>query len=220
MPETYSPTRPNILSRFRNPLIATGVGGAAVALALFSPRETGDSLKAAPEQMQTSEYELPYRMPAIADVVPKPSDTPTIVKDRQPKVSRSVKRQEPAGKCWDGNIGDLNHVSEENTKKALANIALACEIIADEKWYKIHPVQEIDCLVELWDRESGWNENSLNKSGAGGIPQALPKSKMRSAGKDWRTNPATQIKWGVDYIDARYGTACDALDAHDNKGWY
>jgi hypothetical protein len=213
--------RPNILSRLRNPLLSVGIGGAAITLALLSPQDTGDSPNAAPAQIQTSIYEVPYHVPPAIEPIPKPSDLPTVVKDYKAKVSRSVKRVEPVEQCWDGDISDLNHVPKKNAKQALANIAIACEIVNNEKWYKLHPTQEIDCLVELWDRESGWNEASLNpSSGAGGIPQALPKSKMSSAGKDWRTNPATQIEWGVNYIDARYGTPCDALDAHDNKGWY
>lgn len=67
------------------------------------------------------------------------------------------------------------------------------------------------CLYNLWMRESNWNYQAQNpSSGAFGIPQALPGSKMSSAGDDWQTNPATQITWGLDYIDGRYGTPCNA----------
>lgn len=67
------------------------------------------------------------------------------------------------------------------------------------------------CLVELWNHESGWRVNAQNRSsGAYGIPQALPGSKMASAGADWQTNPATQITWGLNYITARYATPCGA----------
>jgi hypothetical protein len=77
------------------------------------------------------------------------------------------------------------------------------------------------CLVALWNRESGWRVNAQNRSsGAYGIPQALPGSKMASAGSDWRTNPATQIKWGLGYIKGRYGTPCGAWSAFQSKGWY
>jgi len=78
------------------------------------------------------------------------------------------------------------------------------------------------CLDPLWDRESGWNAYAQNpSSGAYGIPQALPGSKMASAGPDWATNPDTQVRWGVlDYIDPVYGSPCAAL-AHENAvGWY
>ena len=70
---------------------------------------------------------------------------------------------------------------------------------------------QFTCLVSLWQRESGWNASASNaSSGAYGIPQALPGSKMASAGSDWQTNPATQIKWGLGYIEGRYGNPCNA----------
>ena len=78
-----------------------------------------------------------------------------------------------------------------------------------------------DCLNNLWQKESGWSTRSSNSSGtAWGIPQALPGSKMKSAGSDWRTNPATQIKWGIGYIDNRYGTACKAWGHWQSHNWY
>ena len=80
---------------------------------------------------------------------------------------------------------------------------------------------QFGCLVALWSRESGWNANSYNSSsGAGGIPQALPASKMASAGADWATNPATQIAWGLGYISGRWGTPCAAWDHSESSGWY
>ena len=80
---------------------------------------------------------------------------------------------------------------------------------------------QFGCLVSLWARESGWNVNAYNSSsGATGIPQALPGSKMASAGADWLTNPATQITWGLGYIAGRYGTPCGAWDHSESAGWY
>ena len=77
------------------------------------------------------------------------------------------------------------------------------------------------CLVALWDRESHWNVYSSNSSsGAYGIPQALPGSKMASAGADWATNPATQIAWGLGYIADRYGNPCGAWRHSEDVGWY
>lgn len=77
------------------------------------------------------------------------------------------------------------------------------------------------CLVTLWTRESNWNYRSDNpNSSAYGIPQALPGSKMASEGSDWRTNPETQIKWGLRYIKSRYGTPCAALEHSYDYGWY
>jgi murein DD-endopeptidase MepM/ murein hydrolase activator NlpD len=81
--------------------------------------------------------------------------------------------------------------------------------------------KQYGCLVLLWNRESGWNYRANNpSSSAYGIPQALPGSKMASAGADWRTNPATQIRWGLGYIRARYGTPCGAWAHSQSSGWY
>lgn len=80
---------------------------------------------------------------------------------------------------------------------------------------------EFQCLESLWNSESGWNHKAHNRSsGAYGIPQSLPGNKMRSAGSDWRTNPETQIRWGLSYIESRYGTPCAAHNHFKRKRWY
>jgi len=76
------------------------------------------------------------------------------------------------------------------------------------------------CLDSLWSKESGWNTYAANSSGAYGIPQALPGSKMSSAGSDWRTNPATQIRWGLGYISSTYGSPCAAWSHSQSYNWY
>ena len=95
--------------------------------------------------------------------------------------------------------------------------SLARPIVSAQGWGD----SEYQCLILLWNRESQWNPYAENAySGAYGIPQALPGSKMASAGADWRTNPITQINWGIGYIKGRYGTPCSAW-AHSNAvGWY
>ncbi|MER7443164.1 lytic transglycosylase domain-containing protein [Micromonospora avicenniae] len=83
------------------------------------------------------------------------------------------------------------------------------------------PIKEFPCLDKLWTKESGWNHKASNSSsGAYGIPQALPGSKMGSIADDWRTNPATQVKWGLGYIEGRYGTPCKAWAHSQSSGWY
>lgn len=95
--------------------------------------------------------------------------------------------------------------------------AIAYDMLIARGWGQ----QEYECLVALWTRESNWNVYAHNpSSGAYGIPQALPGTKMASAGSDWQTNPATQITWGLGYIAARYGTPCGAWEHSERKGWY
>ena len=80
---------------------------------------------------------------------------------------------------------------------------------------------QFSCLEPLWAGESGWNVAASNPStGAYGIPQALPGSKMASAGPDWRTNAATQVRWGLTYIKGTYGSPCAAWSHAQAEGWY
>lgn len=95
--------------------------------------------------------------------------------------------------------------------------AIAKEMLSGRGWGD----DQFKCLVALWDRESGWRVDAHNRSsGAYGIPQALPGSKMASAGADWRTNPKTQITWGLGYISGRYGDPCGAWSHFLRKNWY
>ena len=79
---------------------------------------------------------------------------------------------------------------------------------------------QFSCLVSLWQKESSWNYQAYNPSGATGIPQSLPGSKMASAGADWQTNAATQIAWGLEYIADAYGSPCSAWSHSRATDWY
>ncbi|WP_243728617.1 lytic transglycosylase domain-containing protein [Microbacterium sp. BK668] len=95
--------------------------------------------------------------------------------------------------------------------------AIAYDMVRARGWGD----EQFSCLVALWNKESGWRVNAYNRSsGAYGIPQALPGSKMGSAGADWETNAATQITWGLGYIGGRYGTPCGAWGHSQSTGWY
>nr|WP_295826249.1 lytic transglycosylase domain-containing protein [uncultured Microbacterium sp.] len=95
--------------------------------------------------------------------------------------------------------------------------AAARDMLASRGWGD----DQMSCLVSLWNKESGWNYKAYNSgSGAYGIPQALPGSKMSSAGADWQTNAATQVSWGLGYISGRYGTPCGAWGHSQSTGWY
>lgn len=99
-----------------------------------------------------------------------------------------------------------------------SNRALGADMAAARGWTG----GEWSCLDALWSHESGWRHDVWNKQGSGayGIPQALPGSKMASHGADWQTNPATQIAWGLDYIAGRYSTPCGARAHSLRVGWY
>ncbi|MCP9988252.1 transglycosylase SLT domain-containing protein [Streptomyces sudanensis] len=86
---------------------------------------------------------------------------------------------------------------------------------------KIVPAGQYTCFSEIVERESGWDHTATNaSSGAYGLVQALPASKMASAGPDWKTNPATQVEWGLDYMNDRYGSPCGAWKFWQANHWY
>ena len=93
---------------------------------------------------------------------------------------------------------------------------IAAGMVAARGWGS----DQFSCLVSLWNKESGWRTTAANPSGAYGIPQALPGSKMASAGSDWRTNARTQITWGLGYIASVYGTPCSAWAHSQATNWY
>lgn len=100
-----------------------------------------------------------------------------------------------------------------------ANKAIAQSLLSSFGW----PASEFGPLDTLWTGESGWRIDATNPtSGAYGIPQSLPPAKMASAGADWKTNASTQIKWGMGYIKATYGSPSNALAAWQSRSphWY
>ena len=98
-----------------------------------------------------------------------------------------------------------------------AKIVAAQLVATTYKW----SAKQMSCLTTLWNGESHWNFKAHNySSGATGIAQALPASKMNIIATDWRTNPVTQLKWGLRYIKIRYGTPCKALAKTRWSGYY
>ena len=90
-------------------------------------------------------------------------------------------------------------------------------MLTQYKWAE----DQFSCVDKIFTQESRWKWNATNpSSGAYGIPQSLPGTKMASEGDDWKTNPATQIKWGLKYIKQRYGTPCQAWAFKRGAGWY
>ncbi len=127
---------------------------------------------------------------------------------RQEEAARAPSRPEATEDVTEGVAIDVAPGSAQ---------AIAAEMVAARGWGS----DQFDCLVSLWERESGWEVDAQNaSSGAYGIPQALPGSKMASAGDDWRTNPATQIEWGLGYIEERYDDPCGAWSHFLDRNWY
>jgi hypothetical protein len=124
-------------------------------------------------------------------------------------LARGTPPPKPTPKPSSGGAGDPVPASEAQR--------IARSLLPSYGW---SPSSQFGCLVNLWNRESGWNVHAANPSGAYGIPQAKPGSKMASAGPDWQNNATTQIKWGLSYIKSRYSTPCGAWSHSQSTGWY
>ncbi|MGW7520807.1 aggregation-promoting factor C-terminal-like domain-containing protein [Streptomyces sp. NPDC054796] len=119
------------------------------------------------------------------------------------------KKQEAASRSAERDAGDFAQQSSYSISEVKS---MAQQIVGGGQF---------QCFSEIVERESGWNYKATNaSSGAYGLVQALPGSKMASAGADWRTNPATQIKWGLNYMNDRYGSPCGAWDFWQANNWY
>ena len=168
------------------------------------------ALTIAPDQVQnsfaaTQSPKRPVQTLAIADVT-----RATVVRDSY-KVTE--KKKEPVVVVAALRATGAPAVGTPNPGSAQA---IGHDMVLARGWGE----DQFACLVSLFNRESGWNIYAANPSGAYGIPQALPGSKMASAGADWATNPATQITWGLNYISGRYGTPCGAWAHSQSTGWY
>ncbi|TQE16998.1 lytic transglycosylase domain-containing protein [Streptomyces ipomoeae] len=108
--------------------------------------------------------------------------------------------------------GSLGDVPIQGSYSIAEIQAMAKSVVASDQW---------TCFSNIVDHESDWNYKAVNpSSGAYGLFQALPGSKMSSAGADWQTNPATQIKWGLNYMESRYGSPCGAWSFWQAHNWY
>jgi hypothetical protein len=156
---------------------------------------------------------------ALAPVAANPSAPTADLTRRAAIVSRSADRREgrdPAKQAALGLTSGPAVGGEENLSSQDPQ-AVAEALMPSYGWSSA----EMSCLVPLWMGESGWRVNAENSSsGAYGIPQSLPGTKMATAGADWRTNPVTQITWGLGYIQERYGSPCGAWGFKQGHGWY
>jgi hypothetical protein len=157
-------------------------------------------------QSQTSANEAPQNVRSV------------IGQDRSIKIATLATHEKEIKKEKTRSNEKASRSKKANSLAAKTNQAFAKSYMESKySWDK----SQHSCLVNLWNRESGWRHTADNPtSSAYGIPQSLPGSKMASAGADWRTNPETQIKWGLKYIKHRYETPCGAWGAFKKKGWY
>jgi hypothetical protein len=202
-------------------VLATAVGPKSDAVASDAPLVSLAELSVRHAQSVTLDATTATAAVALAPrenfsvIAPPPPPPPPPAPVAAPKAAAA----KPAAKssASSGGGGAAPAAPSAGVPSAGSAQAVAHEMVLARGWGE----DQYSCLVSLWKKESGWRVNATNRSsGAYGIPQALPGSKMASAGADWATNPATQIAWGLGYITSRYSTPCGAWAASQAKGWY
>ncbi|GAB3207624.1 hypothetical protein GCM10027294_14720 [Marinactinospora endophytica] len=203
------------------------VGGGAFAISAFADSGTP------PEQAASAALPQPSETASTASFFPEAQELPA--EEREARINEArAQRDEASGAASiraavsvqaekEEPEEEEEPAGEESTDDGGAPApsgdpkAIAQAMLADYGWGS----DQFSCLEPLWEKESNWNPSAQNpSSGAYGIPQALPGDKMASAGSDWQTNPATQIKWGLGYISDRYGTPCGAWEHSQANNWY
>lgn len=177
----------------------------------------------APDDATLSAGESAADLPELTDAQRAAIEAESAARGSETSLSRSAgDRREIA------DPGKQATLSESGDVRAIAGVEeieldlrdpkdIARSMLGDYGW----GLDQFSCLEPLWEKESGWNVSAANpSSSAYGIPQALPGSKMASAGDDWETNAATQIEWGLGYINDRYGSPCGAWSHSQSIGWY
>ncbi|GAA2133868.1 hypothetical protein [Glycomyces algeriensis] len=220
-PERH-PARKRVLVSAAAVLFAVGSASSASAAIIGTDDPTGEELLAAEivadagdaqyqwDQVAPMESILPVKEAAAVEPPEKtePAEVPEPEPEPEPVEEATTESSDDGG----GSVDIAADCSEYS-----GNQAIGCTMTLEAGW----DMNEVGCLVNLWDKESGWDESAYNSgSGAYGIPQSLPGDKMAANGDDWETNPATQIAWGLDYIDGRYGSPCSAWSHSESNGWY
>ncbi|MFH8294848.1 lytic transglycosylase domain-containing protein [Streptomyces sp. NPDC018059] len=151
---------------------------------------------------------------------------------RKQAAASAIEKQQAAEKAEAAKKAAAKKEREEKAEtKASRSSARDAKDFAPQSSYTVAQVQamarqmvpsgQFQCFSNIVNHESTWNYKATNaSSGAYGLVQALPASKMASAGADWQTNPATQIKWGLNYMNDRYGSPCEAWDFWQTNHWY
>lgn len=188
--------------------LAAGVGALATPPSDDTGTATSTSAGAAPADLD------PGVSAALRERVERAREQEVSRSARRPPVA-SVQRETKAGLLPIAKQDVAHGVSEEVEPTDPRDIALS--MLSEHGWSS----DQFSCLDSLYTHESGWDPLAENpSSGAYGIPQSLPGDKMASYGDDWRTNPATQLAWGLAYIDERYGSPCGAWDFWTANNWY
>jgi Transglycosylase SLT domain len=221
-----NPERHGRLSRLHKISAATGaaaVGVTAFAFTVVPGQKSSGSVTAGPEMaakpvaLQTA-ADSPAEQKASIDAQTSAANdrarAHAKAEARKKAEARAKARHEAAVKADREREQAASRSDERSKAKSPSGSPkqIARQIIGSESQFQ--------CFSNIVEKESGWNVHAQNPSGAYGLVQALPGSKMASAGPDWRNNAATQVKWGLNYMKDRYGSPCGAWSFWQSNNWY
>ncbi|MFI6287000.1 transglycosylase SLT domain-containing protein [Streptomyces sp. NPDC051018] len=212
--------------------------GAVVGVASGNPQSSGDNLEAAAADA-TLLADIPLGQMAqvqslsLAEQAGAQAAAAESTAQKSVEEAARIQAAKTAGEKKQAADAKAKKEREEKAKKERANrdavrdassfTAKGSYSIAEVKSMarQMIPADQFQCFSNIVERESGWRYTAQNpSSGAYGLVQALPGTKMSSAGADWRTNPATQIKWGLNYMNSRYDSPCGAWSFWQANRWY
>ena len=148
------------------------------------------------------EAEEAARKAAARTAISKKADAEKAAKEAKERAEAKTTSASSSSSAGSSQGGGSSNIPVQSSYTTAQIKAIAAQIV---------PGGQLQCFSNIVERESGWNYRAVNpSSGAYGLMQALPGSKMSSVGADWQTNPATQIKWGLNYMNSVYGSPCDA----------
>lgn len=206
-------------------IVLVAAGGRLAMPAAADPHDAAAIVAPAPTRAPSS---APATVkPPAPKPKPSPTSTPTYTPPTYspPAVSRYATRTPvvtPSPTYTHRSSSAIRSYSSSSSASSSASSSsggdprsIARAMLASRGWGN-----QFSCLDPLWTRESGWSATAGSPGGPYGIPQANPGTKMASAGSDWRTNPRTQIAWGLNYIASTYGSPCAAWGHSQSTGWY
>lgn len=209
--------------------------GAVVGVASGNTQPAGDNLEAAAadttlladiplgEQAQVQVSSLSQQADAQAAAADASAKKSAEESARLAAAKTAEAKKEAAVEKAEREREAKERASRDAVRSASSFSAQASYTVAEVKAIarQMVPADQFQCFSNIVNHESTWNYRAQNpSSGAYGLVQALPGSKMASAGADWQTNPATQIKWGLNYMDSRYGSPCGAWSFWQANHWY
>lgn len=193
-------------------LLADIPAGEQAQVQVSSLSEQADVQAAAADASLRKSAEESARLRAAKDAEAKKEAADKAAAEAKAEEERKEREKEEAERASRSSVRDASSFSAQGSYTVAEVKAMARQMI---------PASQFQCFSNIVDHESTWNYRAVNpSSGAYGLVQALPGSKMASAGADWQTNPATQIKWGLSYMDGRYGSPCGAWSFWQANRWY